>query len=688
MNRIPVERFWLDHLLATAAGVMAVFSVGRSVGDGNLPLVLAAAVFLAGLTGYGLSLIVEDTPFHKADGWLFAAAAIFGVLQTRTVNGMLPDDGFPFAIIAATMMFILLVVGGVFSWSDPTLLFTSLPALVVFGLVGTIDSYRPGLFFFCALILCIALLYARVHQRTMVRWAEEGGADRRTLGRDVWKWVAGPEYAIAAAGTIILLSFVGAPVVQTSLTGVSDAVRVNVRPQIPNNPNRNRSGNNPSSDAPIGTGPVNLTEREVARVTMPRPMYLRRSSYTQYTPRGWNTGVQGSNQPYGFEPGGKSLTFRRTNPLPPLDPLKTEEVPYRFEGKGWSGALMPTPGFVVEVDTDQGDARETPSGSFILRSDSNTNQLNAVVVVSREMSIETRARFTGKEPTDPSVSSYYSMANRQGWSENPALARVDLDDYTRLEMLARSIASVCKYNTQAAAVPRGKDPVDFFLTESKEGYCDLFASAFVLEARRMGYPARYVTGYLVQSSQRQSDGTYLVQEKHSHAWAEVHFEGFGWIPFDATAGAEDISPAPGTKAGDSALEKFRAFVVANIGPIGAILVLALGSGVFLLARSRGVAIGGGDANRPLRLAASRFQLAMERLAGTPRRFSQTLREYAEIHADPLEPAHSQVDNILSMLESAIYGAGSPSPETVAEVTKAVGAFDQESRRIARSRRKA
>ncbi|MBL8068267.1 MAG: transglutaminase domain-containing protein [Armatimonadetes bacterium] len=687
MKRIPVERFWLDHLLATAAGVMAVFSVGRSVGDGNLPLVLAAAVFLAGLTGFGLSLIVEDTPFQKADAWLFAIGAIVGVLQTRTVNGMLPEEGFPFAIIAATMMFILLVVGGVFSWSDPTLLFTSLPSLVVFGLVGTIDSWRPGLFLFCGLILCIALLYARVHQRTMVRWAEEGGADRRTLNRDAWRWVAGPEYAFAAAGTIILLSFVGAPVVQTSLSGVSDAVRVNVRQQIPTNPNRSQASNSQKSDSPIGTGPVELSDKEIARVSMPRPLYLRKSTYIQYSGRGWNTGSQSGNKPYAFEPGGKTLPYRRTSPLSLEDSAKTEEIPYRYLGKSWIGAVVPTPGQVVEVKSNQGNPTETPAGSYVLQTDSAASNLDAVVRVPKEIAVDSQARFPGLNPDDPSVRGYYALPQRAGWDSNPALARVDLSDYERLALLARSIGGSCKYNTQTPPVPQGKDPVDYFLNTSKVGYCDLFASSFALEARRMGFPSRYVTGYIVESGQLQKDGTYLIQEKHSHAWAEVYFEGFGWIPFDATSGAEDITPKDSSDPGAGLFQKIRAWAIKNMAGILAALAVGLIASVYLLAKSRGVALLGADANRPLRLAANRFQMGMERLAGTPRRFSQTLREFAEIHADALHPVKTEVEGLLTVIESAMFGPVAPDAETMAAISKQAVAFDQETRRIAKARRK-
>jgi MYXO-CTERM domain-containing protein len=60
-----------------------------------------------------------------------------------------------------------------------------------------------------------------------------------------------------------------------------------------------------------------------------------------------------------------------------------------------------------------------------------------------------------------------------------------------------------------------------FLTESRAGHCEYFASATVLLLRQAGVNARYVTGYLVPESARRGD-TYLVRECHRHAWALVY----------------------------------------------------------------------------------------------------------------------------------------------------------------------
>ncbi|CAN0590340.1 unnamed protein product, partial [Ectocarpus sp. 12 AP-2014] len=54
------------------------------------------------------------------------------------------------------------------------------------------------------------------------------------------------------------------------------------------------------------------------------------------------------------------------------------------------------------------------------------------------------------------------------------------------------------------------------------------AHIFVTAARHMGYPARYVSGYLMMDEQ--------VEQNASHAWAEAYVDGLGWVGFDVSNG--------------------------------------------------------------------------------------------------------------------------------------------------------
>jgi transglutaminase-like putative cysteine protease len=73
-----------------------------------------------------------------------------------------------------------------------------------------------------------------------------------------------------------------------------------------------------------------------------------------------------------------------------------------------------------------------------------------------------------------------------------------------------------------------------FLTQTKAGFCQQYATAMAVLVRELGIPARIAVGY--QAGTLQDDGSYLVQSKNAHAWVEVKFEGYGWLQFEPTPG--------------------------------------------------------------------------------------------------------------------------------------------------------
>lgn len=100
-------------------------------------------------------------------------------------------------------------------------------------------------------------------------------------------------------------------------------------------------------------------------------------------------------------------------------------------------------------------------------------------------------------------------------------------DLDRLHGLSRAIRERVAYavgttdaNTTAEdAVARG------------QGVCQDHSHIFLAAARSMGFPARYVSGYLMLND--------AVEQVATHAWAEAHVTGLGWVAFDVSNG---ISP--------------------------------------------------------------------------------------------------------------------------------------------------
>ena len=87
--------------------------------------------------------------------------------------------------------------------------------------------------------------------------------------------------------------------------------------------------------------------------------------------------------------------------------------------------------------------------------------------------------------------------------------------------------------------PLGLHSVDEFLFETRQGFCEHYASSFVFLMRAAHIPARVVTGY--QGGEFNAVGNYyIVRQSDAHAWAEVWLSSQGWVRIDPTAA---IAPA-------------------------------------------------------------------------------------------------------------------------------------------------
>ena len=117
-----------------------------------------------------------------------------------------------------------------------------------------------------------------------------------------------------------------------------------------------------------------------------------------------------------------------------------------------------------------------------------------------------------------------------------------------------------RFADELDAPPAGRDPVDWFLFESREGTSGSFSSAFVILARLVGVPARVVSGWAIAAGAE----SQTICSDQAHQWAEVAFDGPGWVAFDPTPGG---APARTVLSCDPA-ENFRlenGSVVSNHG---------------------------------------------------------------------------------------------------------------------------
>lgn len=214
------------------------------------------------------------------------------------------------------------------------------------------------------------------------------------------------------------------------------------------------------------------------------------------------------------------------------------------------------------------------------------------------------------------------VVREQGIDPDPS-TRPREDDVAAANALQSYVSSACRYTLDVPGAPLKKDPVEYFLFESKEGNCELFAAALAGMCRAVGIDARVIAGYLATEFDPQSS-TYLVRQSHAHAWCEVNTADGIWETFDPT-------PA-------STFDTFRdrnASLTARIGAFFADMRDKWNQSVVTF-----------DAN------------SQQKLLGVPERDQPWYSEFAEAVSRGTDPEHVRMKNLLSrVLALTGYAAG-------------------------------
>ncbi len=102
------------------------------------------------------------------------------------------------------------------------------------------------------------------------------------------------------------------------------------------------------------------------------------------------------------------------------------------------------------------------------------------------------------------------------------------------------------YALSTRAGTSGSEILDFI--NGKTGYCEQYAAALAWLVRQAHLPARVAFGFTRGNSR--SGQTYTLTNLNLHAWTEVYFAGYGWVPFDATPASHVSGSAPTNWAPD------------------------------------------------------------------------------------------------------------------------------------------
>jgi transglutaminase-like putative cysteine protease len=111
--------------------------------------------------------------------------------------------------------------------------------------------------------------------------------------------------------------------------------------------------------------------------------------------------------------------------------------------------------------------------------------------------------------------------------------------YDMADAVTQYLRSNITYSKTVENPPAGRDRLEWFLFDSKSGFCNYYATAEVIMLRSVGIPARMVVGFSEGEFEEPNNYTviqnnYIISQNNTHAWPEVYFPGIGWVEFEPT----------------------------------------------------------------------------------------------------------------------------------------------------------
>ena len=154
-----------------------------------------------------------------------------------------------------------------------------------------------------------------------------------------------------------------------------------------------------------------------------------------------------------------------------------------------------------------------------------------------EYTVTSYVEYRAREPLTPSEIEVFRRLPADSSPRARALAQSWLaDDPGGATIIARAMDYLRSQPFFYTLTPPalGAQPVDEFLFETREGFCEHYASAMTVLLRAAGLPARVVMGY--QGGELNGfGGYYIIRQSDAHAWTEVWLEDEGWVRVDGVA---------------------------------------------------------------------------------------------------------------------------------------------------------
>jgi len=255
-------------------------------------------------------------------------------------------------------------------------------------------------------------------------------------------------------------------------------------------------------------------------------------------------------------------------------------------------------------------------------------------------------------------------------------------DVEKAIAIERYLKSEYTYNENPGFQLDG-DMINEFLFEKEEGFCQQFASSMTLMLRSQGIPSRFVSGFVIGSSEfelddipeeilsqgRRSSNPYKsVYDSNAHTWSEIYMPNFGWIQFEPTPGQDAVQFSDPIQLNydESLIEKPSTMsAIINHDYFGVGVVSIVFGGLILLLISfirRGKKL---KRNIKRRLMTDyKLLLLYLKAINLEKERYETLREYSLRLNKGLVNSKTKFDLYVNTLEKAFYNNENPSVDEV------------------------
>ncbi|HEY3414049.1 MAG TPA: transglutaminase domain-containing protein [Armatimonadota bacterium] len=525
-------------VLLCALGAFAATTADERFGTrGTLLVIVGGLVSIA----CRLKRLSQNTAFGVLAAVLVVLVFWVSAGSAAPVSDLLTLIGSEHNSGPGTMLAWFVVVYSFAMITDEVIVFSIVPCLALLGLMASENPNAEIVVYFLGMVLCS--VFVLVYDNVLSKAPEAKSDSTPGLPADAGIALPGAHdlrsplaLTVAVLGLALALGFVASLPIR-----MAGAVLSERAPQL-NIPAAAEFSAEVSSryinQLDLTGAPPRLSDRVVMQIASARPMYWRAKVFDDYAGYAWT--VDPETRPL------RSMSYNE---------WRVTGI-HRDPATGELGARVPLRQIVRLLDPPIGGALVAAAEPVAVSSPvpvhqdrerclraSDGRSLTSYGVLSM-VSVATPEQLRRAGDTYPLGLRETNTLLPDGGNETLSsiaheVTRGMTNRYDQVKALETYLRNDFEYSLTPPRTPPDEDSVTFFLTHSKVGYCQAFASAMAVLCRELNIPARLATGFApgVPSADQSVDGdrVWTLRERDLHAWTEVYFPGYGWITFDPTS---------------------------------------------------------------------------------------------------------------------------------------------------------